>query len=390
MPIDSSIYQALRPQESPSIMDAAGKAMTLNQLALQNQQLNRTALEQQAVRDAYARNLGPDGKLNQQGVLSDLGKVSPTAMMAQQEHFNKTGKDSAELDSTRADAAEKVLKLTGPALDRMKQMPEPLRAAEWDKEIQLLKAQGANVSAIEHPYNSIDFDRYYGNWQNNKEHLNNMLTQSSIAKNYSEAEKAKNEKTPTQSQFAAANYGTRAKQAEDVFGQLAANGYDATSTGNALSRGLPGIFEGFKGEDVKLQEQAERNFVNAIMRRESGAAISKDEFSSAEKQYFPRVGDTPNVLTQKEQNRKTVTAALQAEGGPANARMGEQMGGMKLGSSVPVKKSDRGGVIQSAQADGNAPPAPKPGPGSIINVQGARYTVGPDGESLVPVVEKRK
>ena len=69
-------------------------------------------------------------------------------------------------------------------------------------------------------------------------------------------------------------------------------------------------------EDLARQEQAERNFINAVLRRESGANITPTEFSSYEKQYFPRPGDTPKVLEQKKQNRIDALAALQAEAGP--------------------------------------------------------------------------
>jgi len=70
--------------------------------------------------------------------------------------------------------------------------------------------------------------------------------------------------------------------------------------------------EGWMSETQKLAAQAERDFVNAVLRRESGAAISKDEFKNAEKQYFPRWGDSPRVLAWKSENRKRVTATMQA------------------------------------------------------------------------------
>ena len=50
-------------------------------------------------------------------------------------------------------------------------------------------------------------------------------------------------------------------------------------------------------------EQAKRNFVNAVLRKESGAAISPSEFSSAEKQYFPEAGDDTETVRQKAINR---------------------------------------------------------------------------------------
>jgi len=57
-------------------------------------------------------------------------------------------------------------------------------------------------------------------------------------------------------------------------------------------------------------EQAKRNFVNAVLRRESGAVISPSEFANADLQYFAQPGDTKGVLLQKAQNRNTVTNGM--------------------------------------------------------------------------------
>lgn len=43
-----------------------------------------------------------------------------------------------------------------------------------------------------------------------------------------------------------------------------------------------------KSEDRQVFEQAKRNFINATLRQESGAAIADSEFASADKQYFPQ------------------------------------------------------------------------------------------------------
>ena len=47
--------------------------------------------------------------------------------------------------------------------------------------------------------------------------------------------------------------------------------------------------------------------MNAVLRQESGAAISPTEFDSAQKQYFPQSGDSQQVITQKAANRDLVT-----------------------------------------------------------------------------------
>ena len=59
-----------------------------------------------------------------------------------------------------------------------------------------------------------------------------------------------------------------------------------------------------KSEDRQNYEQAQRNFINSILRKESGAAISPSEFDSAAKQYFPQPGDSQAVIDQKTANRK--------------------------------------------------------------------------------------
>lgn len=60
-------------------------------------------------------------------------------------------------------------------------------------------------------------------------------------------------------------------------------------------------------------EQARRDFINAVLRRESGAAIAASEFASAEKQYFPQPGDSPAVIEQKQRNRQLAIQGLAAE-----------------------------------------------------------------------------
>lgn len=63
-------------------------------------------------------------------------------------------------------------------------------------------------------------------------------------------------------------------------------------------------------------EQAQRDFVNAVLRRESGAVISDTEFANAAKQYFPQPGDDPSTRAQKKRNRELAIRGLMAEAGP--------------------------------------------------------------------------
>jgi len=60
-------------------------------------------------------------------------------------------------------------------------------------------------------------------------------------------------------------------------------------------------------------EQAKEDFINALMRRESGAVIGRDEFTNADKQYFPQVGDSDAKIAQKARNRQTAIDGIMAE-----------------------------------------------------------------------------
>lgn len=115
-------------------------------------------------------------------------------------------------------------------------------------------------------------------------------------------------------QATAAGFGRRLQQAESTFDELSKGGYSRAGFGEALGSAMPNVM---KGASAQRQEQAERNFVNAVLRRESGAAISPSEFESAELQYFPRFGDSAAVIAQKKANREQAGIALKAEAGRA-------------------------------------------------------------------------
>jgi hypothetical protein len=60
-------------------------------------------------------------------------------------------------------------------------------------------------------------------------------------------------------------------------------------------------------------EQSQRDFLNAVLRRESGAVISQPEFDNGKKQYFPQPGDDPKTIEQKARNRQIAVEGILAE-----------------------------------------------------------------------------
>jgi hypothetical protein len=72
------------------------------------------------------------------------------------------------------------------------------------------------------------------------------------------------------------------------------------------------------GNDFQKFDQAQRDFINAVLRRESGAVISDEEFANARLQYLPQPFEGPEILRQKAANRKIAIEGMRRSAGPLN------------------------------------------------------------------------
>lgn len=136
--------------------------------------------------------------------------------------------------------------------------------------------------------------------------------------------------------------------------QSSANGYaDRLNMSNIVIDDIGGKFTGtfdvggsmpnfLQSGERQSYEQAKRNFITAVLRRESGAAISPSEFDTEALKYFPQAGDKPETVIQKSNARNTAINNVYRE---ANV-------------SRPVL------------------------PGMIIESNGVKYRVASDGETL--------
>lgn len=121
-------------------------------------------------------------------------------------------------------------------------------------------------------------------------------------------------KAPTDAQSAAAGYARRLEQSEQIFKDLEGKGYNFGSRLEDARGLLPGEAQ---SNEYRSKEQAENNFINAVLRRESGASISPAERQSAAQQYFVRPGDPQDVAAQKKANRQQVIENLKGASGRA-------------------------------------------------------------------------
>jgi hypothetical protein len=141
----------------------------------------------------------------------------------------------------------------------------------------------------------------------------------------------------TESQGNAAAYGMRMKEANSILAPLEKAGVKNTGlvsnvVGGALGivpligdklegvsgsvfNALPQILGGLSPEQQQVA-QARINFITAVLRKESGASISPGEFTTAEKNYFPKPGDDASVVAQKQKARELAIKAMGIQAGP--------------------------------------------------------------------------
>jgi hypothetical protein len=141
----------------------------------------------------------------------------------------------------------------------------------------------------------------------------------------------------TESQGNATGFGVRAKESNALLNQLEKGGTTNTGVlrsavastvgmtpfiGEKLEQGVHGAmnvlspYAGGPNEAQQATDQARRNFVTAVLRKESGASISPSEFANEAQKYFPQPGDTDSVIRQKQNARNTAIRALEIQAGP--------------------------------------------------------------------------
>jgi hypothetical protein len=77
------------------------------------------------------------------------------------------------------------------------------------------------------------------------------------------------------------------------------------------------LVNAFTSSARQQAETAQRDFVSATLRQESGAAIAPSEFDNQRKIYFPQPGDSPETVAMKAKLRDVAIEGLRLSAGPA-------------------------------------------------------------------------
>jgi hypothetical protein len=141
----------------------------------------------------------------------------------------------------------------------------------------------------------------------------------------------------TETQSNATAFGMRAKESNVLLNQLEKSGTKDTGVVRSAVSGTLGMtpfigekleqgatsamnvlptFLGGPNAAQQATDQARRNFVTAVLRKESGAVISPSEFAGEAQKYFPQPGDADSVIKQKQNARELAIKALEVQAGP--------------------------------------------------------------------------
>ncbi len=107
-------------------------------------------------------------------------------------------------------------------------------------------------------------------------------------------------------------------EATQTFENVTSGGYDPANIQDYAAGKLPLSLRAAAMSDAGQQYLAAKmNFITAVLRKESGAAISATEFETEDMKYFPQPGESAATIEQKRLARKTAIDAMKAQSGGA-------------------------------------------------------------------------
>ena len=118
----------------------------------------------------------------------------------------------------------------------------------------------------------------------------------------------------TEGQGLSLGFGMRAQEAHKQ-AQAIEQTTDVTGLAQKGLSAVPVIGNLLTPEALQQYNTAKLNFITAVLRKESGAAIQPTEYANEDKKYFPQPGDTKKTIQQKANFRQQAIQALETQAG---------------------------------------------------------------------------
>lgn len=199
--------------------------------------------------------------------------------------------------------------IKNPALDAKKPDDQKLfRTYQHDEKISGLMAE-AGLEAFKLSDELIP-DPVSGGYTNMAEVTGMINDMTRKQKDDAGIKKAMAQKPLTESQAKDYIFSGRLKLMEQTIEKLEASGFRPESIPQDLM--MSWLPEMAKTDDQKQYIAARANWIAAVLRRESGAAIAESEYKGGFEQYFPLVNDSPTVIANKRNARRQVEQDMRA------------------------------------------------------------------------------
>lgn len=120
----------------------------------------------------------------------------------------------------------------------------------------------------------------------------------------------------TEAQTNATQFANRMEDAEKNITGLEGEAGGVSGAAQQVAGKIPVVGAAMQSGKYQKFEQAKSQFITALLRKESGAAISPSEFSRYEREFFPVPGNPPEVIEQKRHARQVAIDAMKKGAGP--------------------------------------------------------------------------
>ena len=266
------------------------------------------------------------------------------AQMVVQQAF----RDPAKAEAERLDLELKRKSLAGDPLDRKSKELDIARKEREAGEIKpppTLKVKQADGSEV-----TLEWDSKSGVYAPLKAPMGGAAVGPTSGNPYALPGK------PTEDQSKSAGFANRMAEAHAILDPIEEIGTDKLQAGlNNLPLGLNNLAI---SKERQSYNQAKENFITAVLRKESGAVISPDEFNREERKYFPVPGEGPEQIAQKRQSRITALKSMMGSAGsgyklPDGLNLGEKKPKeAKKDAPPPAAAPDRSALEAEARRRG--------------------------------------